>query len=367
MSGRGLLWRMGLLVAVFLAALAYILIDVIGVGPGVQPFTVTVDMAKAGGLFPGSYVTYRGVDVGRVQTLTLRRGDVVATATIDGGTRIPVGVTATVRDLSAIGEQYLDLVPGDPPGGHATTTEAVLRAGSVIRPSSVRTPVSIGQLLEDLGNLVSGISSTDVNEIATALGTGFAGTGQDLRNITVTGQQLVAALEAAEPATVTLIDDADPLLQTVLSSDSDLSTFATGIDQVTAQLQASDGDIRALLSNGVTAESQLTPFLQTNTPAVTQLLLDGAPLANVTAASQPAVQAFLQILPVFAGDVSGAVHGNALNVELRYNTDEPVCPYISGSQTPEPTQAVSAPVLDRQCTSTATGLLERGANDAPQP
>lgn len=362
MTGRGVLWRMALLVAVFVAALAYIVVDVIGIEPGAQPFTVSADLPTGGGLFPGSYVTYRGVDVGRIQTLTLRRTDVVAVASIDAGTRIPSDVTATVRDLSAVGEQYLDLVPA----GHGGPGP-LLRPGSVIPASHVRTPVSIGKLLEDIGNLVAGVSPTDIDEIATALGSGFSGTGQDLRSITVTGQQLVAALEDAEPATVTLIDAANPLLHTAMATDGDLATFASGVDQLTAQLQASDGDIRALFSNGVTAESQLTPLLQADTLPVTTLLLDAAPLANVTAAAQPAFQAFLQVLPVFAGDVAGAVHGNTLNVELKYNTKEPVCPYVGGSQTPGPTQAASSAVLGRQCTSTVPGLLVRGANNAPRP
>lgn len=365
MNRRGILWRMGLLVAVFLAALAYILIDVIGVTPGAQPFTISVELPTGGGLYPGSYVTYRGVDVGRVGAMTLHRNDVVASASIDAGTRIPTDVTATVRDLSAVGEQYLDLVPNDPPGRAAT--DAVLRAGSVIRPAQVRTPVNIGKLLEDLGNLVAGISPTDVDEIATALGTGFSGTGQDLRTITVTGQQLVTALRAAEPATVTLIDQADPLLQTVLATDDDLGTFATGIDQLTAQLQASNGDLNALLANGVQVESQVTPFLGTETTPITDLLQDTAPLVDITAQSQPAVQAFLQILPIFAGDIASTVHDGSINVELKFNTDEPVCPYISGADTPEPTQATGAPALDRTCQSSAPDLLQRGANEAPQP
>lgn len=365
MSRRGLLWRVGLLAAVFLAALAYLLFDVVGLSPGAQPFAVSVDLPTGGGLYPGSYVTYRGVDVGSVAAMTLHRDDVVATLDIDAGSRIPTDVTATVRDLSAIGEQYLDLVPADVPPGPATPT--VLRAGSVIPASAVRTPVSIGKLLEDLGNLVAGVSPTDIDEIATALGTGFTGTGADLRAITVTGQQLVAALRAAEPATITLIGAAQPLLQTAEASDGDLASFATGVDQLTAQLQASNGDLQALLANGVAAEQQVTSLVDADTTPVTDLLQGTAPLTGVTFDSQPAVEAFLQILPVFAGDVAGVASSGTVNVELRYNTEEPVCPYISGSQTPEPTQPTSGPTLDRTCQLSAPDLLQRGADEAPQP
>lgn len=362
MTRGGIWWRMGLLVAVFLAALLYILVGVIGLSPGAQPFTVAVDLPTGGGLYPGSYVTYRGVDVGRVSNLALHRRDVVATLSVNAGTRVPTDVIASVRDLSAVGEQYIDLVP---PAGRSAGP--LLHGGSVIGPSQVRTPVSIGTVLEDLGSLVAGISPTDVNEISTALGSGFTGGGQDLRNITVTGQQLIRALEAAEPGTLTLIAQAAPLLQTVIGTNDNLSSFASGIDQLTAQLQASDADLGALFTNGATFAEDLTPLLQQDSGAITSLLRNGAALANVTAAAQPAVQAFMQVMPAFAGAVANVAHGGAVGVEIRYNTQEPVCPYIPGSQTPPPTQATGAPALDRTCQSTAPGLLVRGANNAPHP
>lgn len=362
MNRSGILWRMALLVAVFLAALFYILVDVIGVNPGAQPFTVAVELPTGGGLYPGSYVTYRGVDVGRVANLALRRTDVVATLSVNAGTRVPTDVTASVRDLSAVGEQYIDLVP--PPG---TTGHHLLHSGSVIPPSQVRTPVSIGKVLQDLGSLAAGISPTDVNAIATALGSGFTGSGQDLRNITVTGQQLITALAAAEPATLTLIAQAAPLLRTVIGTNSNLSSFASGIDQLTAQLQASDGNLSALFTNGAAFAEDLNPLLQQDGAAVTSLLQSGAILANTTAAAQPAVQAFMQAIPAFAGAVAHVASGGAVGVEIRYNTQEPVCPYISGSQTTEPTQPTGAAALGRSCQSAAPGLLVRGANNAPHP
>jgi phospholipid/cholesterol/gamma-HCH transport system substrate-binding protein len=359
-TGRSVLWRMGILAAAFLAALAYILLDVVGLRVGAQPSPVSVVLPQAGGLYPGSYVTYRGVDVGRVSTLTLHRTDVVAVASLNPGVRVPADVTAHVRDLTAIGEQYLDLVPP----AHGVTT-AFLHAGSVIGPSRVTTPVSIGRLLADLGALVGSISPTDVHQLTQALGSGFSGTGDALRAITVTGQQLVAALQAAEPATVTLIDQADPLLRTALATDGELTQAVNGLDQVSAQLQASSGDLTAVLSNGLTVEEQLTPLLDADTASVTALLDESAPLIGVTDASQPAVQALLQVLPVFADDIGSLVHDGTIGSEISYDTAEPVCTY--GTPMTEPTQATGSPVLGAQCTSTQPGQLVRGAADAPQP
>lgn len=363
MSGRSVAWRMGLLGAAFLAALGYILVAVVGIRVGAQPFEVSVVLPTGGGLYPGAYVTYRGVDVGRVAALTLERNDVVATASIDPGTRIPADAQVHVRDLSAVGEQYLDFTP---PTTRAETT-AVLHAGSRIGPTRVTTPISIGKLLADLGALVASINPTDLHQVTQALGRGFTGTGDALRAITVTGQELVAALQAAEPATMTLIDQADPLLQTAVASDGDLTTLVTSLDQVTAELQATSGQLTALLSNGLAVETQVTPLLQDEATPFTTVLDDSAPLLGVTDASQPAVQALLDVLPVFAGDIAGVARNGSIGVEIRYNTSEPVCPYTPGGAMPEPTQPVANPVLDRTCTTTIPGMLVRGADNAPQP
>jgi len=363
MTSRSVAWRMGLLAAAFLAALAYILVDVVGLRLGAQPYTVKVVLPTGGGLYPGAYVTYRGIDVGRVTSMTLERDDVVAAAAIDPGIRIPADSTAHVRDLSAVGEQYLDLVP--PP--RTLADAATLRAGSRIGPTHVTTPISIGRLLADLGSLVASIDPTDLHQLTQALGSGFTGTGAALRAITVTGQELVAALQAAEPATVTLIDQADPLLRTALASTTDLTNLVQGFDQLTAQLQASVGDLSALLSNGVAVEAQVTPLLQQDTASVTGLLKASQPLLGVTLASQPAVQALLGVLPVFAGNIAGVASNGSVGIEIRYDTTEPVCPYTGGGQMPEPTQVTSGAALGLRCTQQEPGMLLRGANEAPQP
>ncbi len=61
-----------------------------------------------------------------------------------------------------------------------------------------------------------------------------------------------------------------------------------------------------------------------------------------------------------AGD--GQVHG-----ELDFNTADPVCPYIPGSQMPGPTQPVASPPLDNTCPVVVPGMLERGADSAANP
>ena len=63
--------RMVALALVVLAGVYYIAVDVLGVNLGAQPYTVTVMLPRAGGLYAEGDVTYRGVPVGKVSSLVL--------------------------------------------------------------------------------------------------------------------------------------------------------------------------------------------------------------------------------------------------------------------------------------------------------
>lgn len=105
---------------------------------GFGSYTVTANFAAGGGLYKNANVTYRGTTVGRVTDVSLAyRNGVNARLRIGSGAHIPANVTATVKSVSAIGEQYVDLVPPDQPS----------RGGcGMARGSVVTTPCSTGML-----------------------------------------------------------------------------------------------------------------------------------------------------------------------------------------------------------------------------
>ena len=82
---------------------------------------MTADFVAGGGLYKNANVTYRGVAVGRVESVGLNPNGVTAEMRLNSGTPIPSNVTATVKSVSAVGEQYIDLVP---PGNPASTQAA---------------------------------------------------------------------------------------------------------------------------------------------------------------------------------------------------------------------------------------------------
>lgn len=358
MSRAQVLVRVGALVLVALLGAYFIAFDVIGWRIGAQPFNVTVELPRGGGLYSDGFVTYRGVDVGRISQMSLSPRGAVAILAIDPGTEIPANATAHVHELSVAGEQYLDLVPSSPHGPD-------LHAGSVIPKDHTVVPVSVFQLLSDAGQLIGSIKSSEVQTITDALGSGFRDTGQALRNITVAAQHLIAALQAAQAATVTLINSGASVLSTAQASSASIISFSQSLATITGQLSASNADIIAILDNGVPTEKAVEQFVQSDGAALIQLIKELDGLSDVTIAQQPAVVSLLQQLPAFVNNIADTASGGSVAVNIYYNSANTVCPYLTGAQTPEPTAATGAPDLMRMCTLQAPDLLQRGAAEVP--
>jgi len=78
---------------------------------GVGRYTVTVELPRAGGLYPTGNVTYRGTEVGRITDVQLTDSGVAAQLSLNRDIPIPSDLTAEVHSQSAIGEQYIALLP----------------------------------------------------------------------------------------------------------------------------------------------------------------------------------------------------------------------------------------------------------------
>src|SRR5690625_2570979 len=107
---------------------------------GLKRYTVPVQLPQAGGLYPGGNVTYRGVEVGRVHAVRLSDSAVEAVLQLDSDARIPADLSAQVHSVSAVGEQYVELLPNTGEGPS-------LKDGDVISEDRTYVPPNLNALL----------------------------------------------------------------------------------------------------------------------------------------------------------------------------------------------------------------------------
>ena len=96
-----------------------------------------------------------------------------------------------LADLSAVGEQFIDLQP-------TTDAEPYLRDGDKIDASHTKIPLSDATLLTDIDRFVNSVDKHDLTVVITELNKAFGGTGPDLARLIDSGDSLTQAMHWLE-------------------------------------------------------------------------------------------------------------------------------------------------------------------------
>ena len=104
---------------------------------GPQGYVVTADFPTTGGLKVGAAVEIAGVDIGRVEAITLAEYQARVRMVIRDGVRIQEDSIASIKTKGLIGEKYVRINPGG--------SDKVVKANG--RLTEVEPPVDIEELL----------------------------------------------------------------------------------------------------------------------------------------------------------------------------------------------------------------------------
>ena len=207
---------------------------------GARGYVVAAQLADSGGIFVNSEVTYRGVAVGKVTALHLNDQGVVADLDIDSGDKIPADTRAVVADRSAVGEQYVDLRPSHESGPY-------LQSGSVIPLSRTSLPVTPDTVLSSLDSLVSSVHTQSLQTVVNETYNAFAGTGPQLQQLLDTANSFTTTATENLPQTTKLLADGRTVLNTQQRQAANITSLASGLRTIAAQLKTSDPALRQVI------------------------------------------------------------------------------------------------------------------------
>lgn len=326
-------------------------------------YTVRAHFADSGGIYSGAEVTYRGVPVGRVGDLRLTgSGGVSVALLLEDAPRIPADSLAVVANRSAVGEQYVDLQPRAGSGPY-------LRDGGAIARRNTRVPVPTTELILSLDRLVNSVDKKDLRISVDELGKAFAGTGPHLTRLVDSGNALVESASDSLPQTISLIEESRTVLKTQADKGSAIKSFSGDLASLTAQLKASDGDIRALMNNGTPAAQQLNSLLKANETHLPVLLGNLISGGQITVARLPGVEQALVTFPVVVAGSSTVIPGDGTtHFGMVVNADDPpACRQGYGTNRRDPADTTDRPAnTSARCTAPRGGDTSvRGAQNAP--
>jgi phospholipid/cholesterol/gamma-HCH transport system substrate-binding protein len=258
---------------------------------GIGSYQVNANFVAGGGIYQNANVTYRGVTIGRVESVGLTNDGVVADMRLNTGTPVPENVTATVKSVSAIGEQYIDLVPPADP------SNSVLRNGATIDRSRTAIGQDIAGMLKQADSLVSSVSNSRLQDLLKETFKAFNGSGPELARLIQSSRLLVDEANSNYDQTSQLIDQAGPFLDSQVRSGDNIKSLADGLARFTTELQQADPQVRKLLATAPGAADAANTAFTGIRPNFPMLAANLANLGRVGVIYHKSIEQALVIFP----------------------------------------------------------------------
>lgn len=338
---------------------------------GIGRYQVTVELPRTAGLYASGNVTYRGAEVGRVESVHLTATGVAAVLSLKSGIDIPSDLDAQVHSQSAVGEQYIALLPrrDSPP----------LKNGDVIPADRTSVPPDLDSSLDALDTGLKSIPRDDLKTVIDESYLAVGGLGPELsRLVTGTGALAVDARQNLDPL-LTLIDQSGPILDAQAGSSDAIRAWAGHLAAITAQLKQHDDSLQGALQQGGPAAEEARALLDRVRPTLPVLLANLASVGQVAVTFQPSLEQLLVLLPQAAAVVQavGVANRNTkqdyagafLSFDLSLNLPPPCTTgYLPAQQVRNPAleDYPDRPVGDLYCRVPQNSPLNvRGARNTP--
>ncbi|MGZ8747969.1 MAG: MCE family protein, partial [Mycobacterium sp.] len=340
---------------------------------GVGRYTVTAHLPQAAGLYDNANVTYRGTEVGRVQSVTLTdTGAVDAVLSLRSDIAVPSDLTAEVHSVSGVGEQYVALLPhGEAPP---------LKNGDVIPASATRVPPDINSLLEATNRGLQAIPPDNLKTVVDESAIAVGGLGPELSRIVRGSTQLAIDARANLDSLTTLIDKSPPILDSQADSAGSIRSWAGHLASLTHQLQQQDDAVSGIIQHAGPAFDEGRHLFERLQPTLPLLLANLAAAAPVAVTYQPAIEQLLVLFPAGVANMQGTsvanqnmppkYRGAYLDFKLNINVPPPcVTGYLPPQQarTPNFTDVPDRPAGDLYCRIPQDAPINgvRGARNLP--
>ncbi|WP_372517570.1 MCE family protein [Mycobacterium florentinum] len=310
------------LVATLIMTLGYIRLPELQFGAG--RYQVALDLPDSGGLYSRANVTYRGTEVGEVKSIRLTGNGVQAVLSLKSSIPIPSDLVAEVHSQTALGEQYVDLLPRN-------NTSRPLRNGDVIAQGSV--PPDINSLLDATNRGLQAIPRDNLKTVIDESYTAFGGLGPEIARIVKGSTALAIDSRRHLDELTNLTDNSAAILDTQTDTAPAIRAWAAHLATISNQLQTRDHDLTGIIKNGPAALDETRKLVERMQLTLPVMLANLATTAPVLVTYQADVEQLLVLLPMSVevlqasalseSDTNSPFSGLNLNLTLNLNVPPP--------------------------------------------
>lgn len=326
-----------------------------------RSYVVHAELPGSGGLYVGSAVTYRGFQVGEVLAVEPAAKGIVADLRIDDDARIPADADVRVRNLTAVGEQYLDFAPRDEKG-------PFVREGHTFQVGPEGLPLDEGELLVQLEAFVSTVDTDALRTTVRELDAAFTGTGRPLQELIDSGTRFLDEAMAHQDDTSRLLRSGLTVLRTQQEQGDNIVALARDLRLLTDSLRRADPDLETLLKRSPKALRQVDRLVDDLGATMPAFLANLITVEEVVVGYLPGIEQLLVTYPrVISTGPSGTQADGWGRISLQYDNSVGPCRegYLPPSQWRPPDDLRFADIPDVRCASGEPYNM-RGGNYAPR-
>ncbi|MET0451735.1 MAG: MlaD family protein [Mycobacterium sp.] len=276
------------LIALAVLGLYYLkLPSVVGIGQ----YQLKADLERSGGLYATANVTYRGQQIGKVTDVEPTETGAMATISINSDYRIPVDTTAYVHSVSAIGEQYLDLVPA------SADQPPYLSAGSTIPRDKTVVPSEVGPALDAANDGLAVLPRDKIDSLLTETSQAVGGLGPALQRLVDSTTAIASDFKDNLPQVNDIINNSTPILNSQVDSGDAIEQWSRNLNTITSQTAEQDQTLRTGIQQAAPTADQLNAVFGDVRESLPQTLANLAIVTDLLKRYNKGLEQALVILP----------------------------------------------------------------------
>ncbi len=256
---------------------------------GIGQYTLKADLPASGGLYPTANVTYRGITIGKVTNVEPTEQGAQATMSIATRYKIPVDAAANVHSVSAVGEQYLDLVSSSGnPDKHFSAGQTITR-GTV--------PAEIGPALDAANRGLEALPKDKIGALLDETAQAVGGLGPALQRLVESTQAIVGDFKTNITDVNDIIENSAPILDSQVNSSTGIERWARNLSTLAAQTAEKDQTLKSVLSQAAPIADQVTAVFGDVRESLPQTLANFEIVASMLKRYHPGIEQVLVFLP----------------------------------------------------------------------
>jgi phospholipid/cholesterol/gamma-HCH transport system substrate-binding protein len=257
---------------------------------GVGQYTLHADLPRSGGLYATANVTYRGTTIGKVTAVEPTETGARATMSIDNRYRIPVDATANVHSVSAVGEQYLDLVSEGAPAQYFSD-------GQTISVENATVPREVGPALDAANKGLAVLPKEQIDALLTETSIAVGGLGPALQRLVDSTANIAQNVRDDLEPINDIIAHSAPIIDSQVNSGAEIGQWSRNLNIITSQTAAEDQALRSGLQQAAPTADQLNAVFGGVRESLPQVLANLAVVIDMLKRYNKGVEQALVILP----------------------------------------------------------------------